>query len=130
MDLDNKTLTLFKSFITDICKVFPEHKETIDNNYSSVLELDEIIIDDNEIIFEFLNNIDKNSNDISNKNSDIFTDELFLIKDISMKSIWESDISEKTKQNIWKYLQAFCVINISRNSNDKINEVLKSIESN
>ena len=130
MDLDNKTLTLFKSFITDISKVFPEHKETIDNNYSSVLELDEIIIDDNEIIFEFLNNIDKNSNDISNKNSDIFTDELFLIKDISMKSIWESDISEKTKQNIWKYLQAFCVINISRNSNDKINEVLKSIESN
>jgi hypothetical protein len=130
MDLDNKTLTLFKSFITDICKVFPEHKETIDNNYSSVLELDEIIIDDNEIISEFLNNIDKNSNDISNKNSDIFTDELFLIKDISMKSIWESDISEKTKQNIWKYLQAFCVINISRNSNDKINEVLKSIESN
>ena len=130
MDLDNKTLTLFKSFITDICKVFPEHKETIDNNYSSVLELDEIIIDDNEIIFEFLNNIDKNSNDISNKNSYIFTDELFLIKDISMKSIWESDISEKTKQNIWKYLQAFCVINISRNSNDKINEVLKSIESN
>lgn len=130
MDLDNKTLTLFKSFITDICKVFPEHKKTIDNNYSSVLELDEIIIDDNEIISEFLNNIDKNSNDISNKNSDIFTDELFLIKDISMKSIWESDISEKTKQNIWKYLQAFCVINISRNSNDKINEVLKSIESN
>lgn len=130
MDLDNKTLTLFKSFITDISKVFPEHKETFDNNYSSVLELDEIIIDDNEIISEFLNNIDKNSNDISNKNSYIFTDELFLIKDISMKSIWESDISEKTKQNIWKYLQAFCVINISRNSNDKINEVLKSIESN
>ena len=37
----------------------------------------------------------------------IFTDELFLIKDISMKSIWDSDISEKTKENIWKYLQAF-----------------------
>jgi hypothetical protein len=130
MDLDNKTLTLFKSFITDISKVFPEHKETINKNYSTILELDDISIDENDILSEFLNNIDKNSNDISNKNSDIFTDELFLIKEISMKSIWESDISEKTKQNIWKYLQAFCVINISRNSNDKINEVLKSIESN
>ena len=50
-----------------------------------------------------------------------FLHELFLIKEISMKSIWESDISDKTKNNIWKYLQAFCVINISRNSNDKIN---------
>lgn len=130
MDLDNKTLTLFKSFVSDICKVFPEHKECIDKNYSEILELTEISIDDNEIISEFLKNIDNNSNDISNKDSKIFTDDLFLIKDISMKSIWESDISEKTKENIWKYLQAFCVINISRNSNDKINEVLKSIESN
>ena len=35
MDLDNKTLTLFKSFINDICKVFPEHKESLTNNYNS-----------------------------------------------------------------------------------------------
>ena len=28
MDLDNKTLTLFKSFI-NICKVFPEHKNVL-----------------------------------------------------------------------------------------------------
>ena len=38
MDLDNKTLTLFKSFIFDICKVFPEHKECIYTNYSDILE--------------------------------------------------------------------------------------------
>jgi len=130
MDLDNKTLILFKSFISDICKVFPEHKECIDTNYSDILETNEIIIEGNETISEFLRNIDENSNGISNKSIDIFTEELFLIKDISMKAIWNSDISDKTKENIWKYLQGFCVINISRNSNDKINEVLKSIESN
>jgi len=130
MDLDNKTLILFKSFISDICKVFPEHKECIDTNYSDILESNEIIIEGNETISEFLRNIDENSNGISNKSIDIFTEELFLIKDISMKDIWNSDISDKTKENIWKYLQGFCVINISRNSNDKINEVLKSIESN
>jgi len=130
MDLDNKTLILFKSFISDICKVFPEHKECIYTNYSDILESNEITIDENETISEFLRNIDENSNGISNKSIDIFTEELFLIKDISMKDIWNSDISDKTKDNIWKYLQGFCVINISRNSNDKINEVLKSIESN
>ena len=37
MDLDNKTLTLFKSFVSDICKVFPEHKECIDKNYCDIL---------------------------------------------------------------------------------------------
>ena len=31
-----------------------------------------------------------------------------------MKTIWESDISDKTRENIWKYLQSFCLINISR----------------
>ena len=41
MDLDNKTLTLFKSFLSDICKVFPEYKECIDKNYSEILELTE-----------------------------------------------------------------------------------------
>ena len=117
--------------LTNIDFVYiPYNKEYIHKNYSEILELTEISIDDNEIISEFLKNIDDNSNDISNKDSKIFTEDLFLIKEISMKSIWESDISEKTKENIWKYLQAFCVINISRNSNDKINEVLKSIESN
>ena len=29
MDLDNKTLTLFKSFITDICKVFLNIKNVL-----------------------------------------------------------------------------------------------------
>jgi hypothetical protein len=48
-----------------------------------------------------------------NKDSSVFTDELFLIKDISMKTLWESDLSNKTKQNIWKYLNIFCLINLN-----------------
>jgi hypothetical protein len=130
MDVNEKTLKIFKGFINDLIKVFPEHKDSLETNYNDVLNLDELIIDDNELIKEFLNNIDELSDDISNKNVDIFTDELFIVKDISMKSIWDSGISDRTKNSIWNYLQSFCLINITINSNDKINEVLKSIESN
>ena len=51
MDLDNKTLTLFKSFVSDICKVFPEHKECIDKNYSEtkIVKYDFVCYD----LFEF-----------------------------------------------------------------------------
>uniref|UniRef100_A0A6C0C6U7 Uncharacterized protein n=1 Tax=viral metagenome TaxID=1070528 RepID=A0A6C0C6U7_9ZZZZ len=129
MDFNDKTLTLFKGFINDIMKVFPEHKESLNKNYNDILELDNLNIDENEIIKEFLDLIDSNSDSITNKNSEIFTDDLYLIKEISMKSIWDSGISDRTKENIWKYLQSFCLINISKNSNDQINEVLKSIES-
>ena len=55
MDLNDKTLTLFKSFINDIIKVFPEHKECIDKNYCDIFESDELNIDENETINEFLN---------------------------------------------------------------------------
>ena len=129
MDFNDKTLTLFKGFINDIIKVFPEHKECIHKNYDDILNTDDLNIDENEIIKEFLDIIDENSDSITNKDSKIFTDELYLIREISMKSIWDSGISNKTKGNIWKYLQSFCLINISKNSNDQINEVLKSIES-
>tara|TARA_A100001015_G_scaffold243848_1_gene279021 strand:- start:1410 stop:2387 length:978 start_codon:yes stop_codon:yes gene_type:complete len=130
MDVNEKTLKIFKGFINDLIKVFPEHKESLETNYNDVLNLDELIIDNNELIKEFLNNIDELSDDISNKNDNIFTDELFIVKDISMKEIWDSGISDRTKNSIWNYLQSFCLINITMNSNDKINEVLKSIESN
>ena len=129
MDFNDKTLTLFKGFINDIMKVFPEHKECIHKNYDDILDLDNLNIDENGIIKEFLDLIDSNSDSITNKDSEIFTDEFYLIKEVSMKSIWDSGISDKTKENIWKYLQSFCLINISKNSNDQINEVLKSIES-
>ena len=53
-----------------------------------------------------------------NKDSSVFTEELFLIKDISMNTLWESDISNKTRSNIWKYLNIFCLINLNLTSGD------------
>ena len=130
MDVNEKTLKIFKAFINDLITVFPEHLELLENTYKSIFDLDKLIIDENEIIKEFLQLIDDNSDDITNKNDNIFTDDLYFIKEISMKSIWDSDISDKTRTSIWNYLQSFCLLNITINSNDKINEVLKSIESN
>lgn len=131
MDINNQMLTKYKKFLNDIIIVFPEHKDIINKNYNDIFNLKELKIDDNEIICEFLDNISNISDGIMNKNESIFTDELFLIKDISMKSLWESDISEKTKESIWGYLNMFCLINLNISSGklmQKTNEKLSSGE--
>lgn len=130
MDIHSKTLHIFKSFLDDLIKVFPEYKESIYTNYSEILSLENLSNDKDKLVEKFLNNVDKYSNQITERNENMFSEELFLLKDICFKKIWESDISDKTKDNIWKYLQSFCLININIRSNDKLAEALSDIEGN
>lgn len=118
MDINDQMLSKFKNFLQDLIKVFPEHKETIETNYNEILNLEKLIINENDIFSTFLDDISNITDNIMNKDSSVFTDELYLIKDISMKTLWESDISNKTKQNIWKYLNIFCLINLNLVSGD------------
>ncbi len=122
MDINSKTLTIFKSFIDDLINVFPEYKEQLIINYSDIISLENLDINNNVKIKDFLHEIDVISSEITEKDESIFNNDLFLLKDISFKKIWESNISEKTKDNIWKYLQSFCLINININTLNKLNE--------
>ena len=74
MDVNDKTLKLFKGFINDLINVFPEHKDSLTNNYNSVLEflpenttsIHNLNIDKNnslvKSIINYLNNYCKNKN--------------------------------------------------------------------
>tara|TARA_B000000460_G_C21516760_1_gene393789 strand:+ start:218 stop:1159 length:942 start_codon:yes stop_codon:yes gene_type:complete len=128
MDIHSKTLNIFKGFIDDLIKVFPEHKITLYENYSDILGLETIVVNENIKLKDFLNKIDVISSEITERNEKIFENDLYLLKDISFKELWCSNISDKTKDNIWKYLQSFCLINININSNDKLSEALSDIE--
>ena len=122
MDINSKTLTIFKSFVDDLIKVFPEYKEPIIVNYSDIISLETLNINENTKIKDFLSKIDVISNGITDKDESIFKEDLFLLNEINFKEIWESNISDKTKDNIWKYLQSFCLINININTLNKLNE--------
>ena len=131
MNVNEQMLSKFKKFLNDISNVYPEHKESINNNYKDILNCDELKIEDNELITEFLEKISNISDDIMNKDDSIFTDDLYLLKDISMKSLWSSDISNKTKESIWGYLNIFCLIELNISSGkimQKTNEKLNSGE--
>ena len=134
MDIHCKTLHIFKNFLDDLIKVFPEYKDNIILNYSDFLSCDpnnsKLESNEKQKLEKFLTNVDKISDNITDRDETIFSEELFLLKDICFKKIWESDISMKTKDNIWKYLQSFCLININIRSNDKLLKAMDDIEEN
>lgn len=119
---------LFKSMINDLIKVFPEYTKRLLSYYKETLQNESDEKD--ERLKEFLLNVNEISDDIVDDNFDIFESDPILLQNVSFKLIWNSDISDDTKSKIWKYLQTFCIISINEKSNNKIGDVIKSIESN
>ena len=119
---------LFKSMINDLIKVFPEYTKRLLSYYKETLQNESDEKD--ERLKEFLLNVNEISDDIVDDNFDIFESDPVLLQNVSFKLIWNSDISDDTKSKIWKYLQTFCIISINEKSNNKIGDVIKSIESN
>ena len=122
MDLNEKILSVFKKMINDIMDVYPEKKGDIYEKYESVMNMETLNLEECELLKNFMDNIGKNSTKITNKDVEVISDE--LIDSIPLKKIWESDISESVKDEIWKYLQTFCIININLNSSKELQELL------
>ena len=68
MDINSKALHIFKGFVDDLIKVFPEYKVTLYENYSDILALETLKINENQKIKDFLKKIDSVSTEITDKN--------------------------------------------------------------
>lgn len=124
MDIDTKCLSVFKSFINDIIKVFPEYKIKLEDVYGDLLKMDTCVLDQQELLKEFLERVHKLDKKITNKDDTVFNDDPVILTDISFKNIWTTNISVKTKESIWKYLQTFCLLYINHKSNKQLQEAL------
>lgn len=118
---------LFRSFINDIIKVFPEYEERLHDTYEDLfLEDKEKIPED--YLKDFLKKIEKNNEKISFKDDTFFSSDPIIIPNISFKMIWNSKISKKTEKTIWKYLITFGTMEIQLRCGERIENVLKSID--
>lgn len=130
MDVNNQCLSVFKSFINDIIKVFPEYKIKLEDIYGSIIKLDTCVIDECELLREFLERVHKLNKRITNKDDNMFNDEPLILTDISFKNIWTTNISYKTKESIWKYLQTFCLISLNYHSSKDLQAALSDLSDN
>ena len=130
MDIDTKCLSVFKSFISDIIKVFPEHDTTLHNVYGSLLTLETCKLEEQELLQEFLERVHKVNKKITNKDESLFMDDELILTDISFKDMWTTNISYKTKETIWKYLQTFCLLALNHQSNKDLQNALSDLNDN
>jgi len=89
-----------KEFFEELKEVFPEFKQKIDDIY-----VFDNIEKNNKYLNFFYKNAKKYSDLISTKNEMLFSEGIVLLKGIDFNFIWNSNISQSTKESIWKYLQ-------------------------
>ena len=130
MDIHSQCFSVFKSFISDIIKVFPEYEDSIKQTYGSLIQLETCIIEDQELLQEFLDRVHKLNKQITNKDESMFTDDSLILTNISFKNLWTTNISYKTKETIWKYLQTFCLLALNHQSNKELQEALSNLSEN
>lgn len=121
---------IINDFITDIATTFPEYTGLINRWWSNESVKDEVEISarkKNEITFVFrhcVKTIPERFFDILYKNVDMFLDDSEIntefLPGIVFKQLWKCDISENTRDTIWKYLQLilFSVIGSVHDSNE------------
>jgi hypothetical protein len=103
---------VIKEFINDIINTFPEYKGIIFKWYK---EEDEQITDESsKYIFNYCVNVyPERFFEILYQNNDLFSSENKLntefLPGISFRYLWSCNISDKTRETIWKYLQLILI---------------------
>lgn len=130
MDIGNQCLSVFKSFISDVCKVFPEYEIKLNDVYGEILKKDTCNLDSEELLTEFLDRVHKLNKKITNKDESMFEEDPLILTDISFKHMWTTNITYKTKETIWKYLQTFCLLALNHQSNKDLVNALNNLSDN
>jgi len=122
---------LIYDLINDILFTFPEYKENLDENLLKIKEDQDKESVKN--IYEYFKKVlPERFFDILYKNEDMFQKEEInteFLPGIDFKKLWKEDISEKTKETIWKYLQLILFTVIGKvDSQDSFGDTAKLFE--
>lgn len=121
---------VIKDLIKDILITFPEYKERLNEHIVNIVTYNETDNEDTKSTmenslketFEYCKRVfPERFFDILYQNTEIFTNPKIntdFLPDIQFAEFWNSDISDKTRQTIWKYLQLLLFTVITSVNND------------
>jgi len=124
-EIETKLFSLFSDFIRDLSKVFPEIKNSLYRNYEDCLVDGSKCLSDFPKVKRFLELIGDYEKYIVDKNLEFFDLEVEFLEEIRFNRLWEKNISNKTRESIWKYLQTFQLISINLKSGEALNKALE-----
>ena len=122
---------IVKDFITDILNTFPEYKDKFTDNELEYLKKDSNV-EKLKVSFDYFKTVyPERFFDILYENEELFTDNIKNTKffaNIDFKDIWKENISDNTKNIIWKYLQLM-LFSLSKNiDGDTFGDTAKMFE--
>jgi len=123
---------IVKDFITDILNTFPEYKDKFSDNELEFLKKDGDV-EKLKVSFDYFKTVyPERFFDILYENEDLFKDNsknTKFFEKIDFKDIWEENISDNTKNIIWKYLQLM-LFSLSKNidGSDTFGDTAKMFE--
>ena len=124
-EVEQKLFNLFSDFIRDLSKVFPEIKSSLYRNYEGCLSDNKNkCLCDFPKVKRFLELINDYEKYIVDKNLEFFDLEVEFLEEIQFNRLWEKNISNKTRESIWKYFQTFQLISINLKSSEALDAVL------
>jgi len=125
-EVEIKLFSLFSDFIRDLSKVFPEIKNSLYRNYEDCLvETEGKSLSDFPKVKRFLELIGDYEKYIVDTNLEFFDLEVEFLEEIRFNRLWEKNISNKTRESIWKYFQTFQLISINLKSSEALNRALE-----
>jgi len=127
VEVEGQLFTIFGNFIRDLSKTYPEIKSCLYRNYEDCLLEGDKSLSDMPKLEKFLGLIGDHEKLITDKNLEFFDLEVEFLEDISFKILWTKNISNKTRESIWKYLQTFQIININLRSSQQLKDALSQI---
>lgn len=117
-----------KTFLGELQNIFPEFKDAITSSYSEVFESESLSVD--TYVKEYMNAVQSFHTQIATKQNSLFLgdNELKFLRELDFRELWTKDLSDATRENIWKYLQTLYVIGKKIVANDDdVNAMLNEL---
>lgn len=132
MSTINTFVIMLTEFVTELTKVFPENKNVI--LYKKRIEQYKDS-NPNLLFNEFMESVSDVGTYIVNKNEELFELDNELINTFRFNDMWNSGISDNTKNAIWSHLNSLYIIGTSlkmipENMMSSIEEIAKQCATN
>ena len=110
-------------FTKDILNTFPEFADDLDEHLTNIITYtDDEELTSTNYLFQYCKSVyPEKFFDILYQNKELFekNEPLYLLPGIDFNYIWTSDISDKTRETIWKYLQLLLFTLVSDINDEK-----------
>ena len=106
VDNEKQLYKIIKDFVRDILITFPECKELLTQGIIDIT-LDKLDSDDAKSVYKYCEKYypDKFFDILYEKEELITGDDSYFLPNIQFSKLWKEDITDRTRQTIWKYLQ-------------------------